>query len=93
MPEALAIVAVFVIAVVIYLAMWIQSRDPALHRPHEELARMQHQVTWLEERLARAGRERWGREMILAIEAERDAVVRQLAKATTASVAAPPLSR
>jgi len=84
MPEALAIVAVFAIALIIYVAMWMQTRDPALHKPHEEFARLQHQVTWLEERLAKARREKWGTEMIASIEAERDATAGRLAKAGVA---------
>lgn len=81
MPEALALVAVFVIAVVIYFAMWMQTRDPALNKPHEERARMELHVKWLEERLARARREEWGAEMLANIAAERDATVARLAKA------------
>lgn len=81
MPEALAIVAVLVIAVVIYFAMWLQTRDPALHRPHEDRERMRHHVTWLEERLAKAQREKWGAEMVTSLTAERDATVARLAKA------------
>lgn len=83
MPEALAIVAVFVVAVVIYIGMWIQSRDPALHNAQEDLIRLRHQVTWLEERHSRAQREQWGEEMVGAIVAERESAARQLAKATT----------
>lgn len=81
MPEALAVVAVFVIAVIIYVAMWLQSRDPALHKPQEEFARLQHQVTWLDERLAKARRENWGTEMVASIADERDATAELLAKA------------
>jgi len=81
MPEALAVVAVFVIAVVIYAAMWLRSRDPSLHKPHEELERLRHHTVWLEERLARARRENWGQEMVAGIEAELRASAKQLAKA------------
>ncbi len=81
MPEALIVAAVFVIAVMIYVAMWRQSRDPALHQPHEELARLQHQVTWLDERLVKARREKWGDEMIASIVQERDATAGRLAEA------------
>ncbi|MCX6952073.1 MAG: hypothetical protein NTV51_07890 [Verrucomicrobia bacterium] len=81
MPEALAVVAVFVIAVVIYAAMWLRSRDPSLNKPHEELVRLRHHTVWLEERLARARRENWGHEMVVAIEGELRASVKQLSKA------------
>ncbi len=72
MPEALFIVAVFVIAVIIYVAMWLKSRDPALHKPHEEVERLRHHAVWLEERLARARREHWGEEMVATIAHELD---------------------
>lgn len=84
MPEALAIVAVFVIAIVIYFAMWLQTRDPALNKPHEELARMQHQVKWLEDRLTVARREQWGIEMVASIEAEHAATAALLTQAEAA---------
>lgn len=84
MPEALAIVVVFVIAIVIYFAMWLQTRNPALNKPHEELARMQHQVKWLEDRLAMARREQWGDEMLAPIVAEHAATTQQLARAEAA---------
>ncbi len=82
MPEAFAVVAVFVIALVIYFAMWMQTRDPALNKPHEELARLQHQVTWLEDRLARARHEQWGEHMIAPLADEYAATMAQLAQAT-----------
>ena len=80
MPEALTIAAVFTIAVAIYAGVRMQIRQPALNQPHEERARMQQQVKWLEERLAAARRENWGSEMMASIAAERDATVEQLAK-------------
>lgn len=70
MPEALAIVAVFLVSVVIYVVLWIQSRDPALYDPRKELVRLEHHVTWLEHRLAVARRENWGGTMEQAIVAE-----------------------
>lgn len=81
MPEALIVVAVFVIAVIIYVAMWLQTRDPALYNARDELARLQHQMKWLEERLAKARKEQWGKEMIASIVHERDATAGQLARA------------
>ena len=74
----------FFIAVVIYVGMWIQSRDPALHNPREELVRMQQQLKWLEERLAKAHRENWGREMVAGIAAEHTATAGMLAIALEA---------
>jgi len=81
MPEALAVVAVFVVAVVICAAMWLRARDPSLHQPHEELERLRHHTTWLEERLARARRENWGHEMVAGLEADLAAATRQFANA------------
>jgi hypothetical protein len=87
MPEALALVAVVVIAVVIYFAMWMQTRDPAMYKPHEEHVRLQQQVRWLEERLAAAEREQWGEDMVAAIEAEHAVTVQQLAQMSAAVAA------
>ncbi len=93
MPEALAIVAVFVIAVIIYIGLWMQTRDPARYQPHEEIARMEQQMKWLDERVGTARREKWGAEMVESIAAEREATAGQLAaaraKATTTVAAAP----
>lgn len=84
MPEALAIVAVSLIAVAIYVVAWMQARDPANRNPQLERVRLQHQVGWLEERLARAQREGWSPEMVAGIAAERAAVVAELEKASRA---------
>lgn len=59
MPEAFAVLLVFVIAVFIYVMMWLQSRDPAFYKPNEERVRLEHQIVWLEDRLAMARRENW----------------------------------
>jgi hypothetical protein len=68
MPEALAIVLVFVISVGIYIAALVRSRDPALHEPTRERVRAEQQVVWLEERLAQARREGWGADMLSELE-------------------------
>jgi hypothetical protein len=81
MPEVLVIIVVPIIAAVIYVMLWIRSRDPALHDPREEFARLQRQVGWLEERLAMARREKWGGEMVAGIETELTVTAAQLAKA------------
>lgn len=80
MPEALAILGVSAVALFIGAAMWMRARDPKLHRPEEEMVRMRHHVTWLDERLVRARRENWGHEMVAGIEAERDATRREIAR-------------
>ncbi|MBS0633178.1 MAG: hypothetical protein JSS11_14805 [Verrucomicrobia bacterium] len=82
MPEALAILAVAVIAAGIYVMAWLQARDPAQANALRERERLQHQAGWLEERLAKAQRENWSPEMIAGIAAERAAVIAQLERAT-----------
>jgi hypothetical protein len=81
-PEALAILAVFFVAIAIYLAMCLRTRDPALHDPAEEHARLRLHVTWLDERLAVARREQWGEEMVGRITEEREAAARELVKSS-----------
>ena len=80
MPEALALIAVFVVAAVIYVGAWVQSRDPALIKPDQEQARLRQHAAWLETRLAVAQRENWGREMTEGIEAELAVTVGLLAR-------------
>jgi len=59
MPEVFAVLVGFAVAVFIFVMMWIQSRDPALYKPTEELPRMQHQIVWIDDRIAMASREKW----------------------------------
>jgi hypothetical protein len=80
MPEALAIVAVFAVAVVIYIAMWVQSRDPAHFDPAKEAMRLEHQVSWLAHRLTKARRERWEAAMVENLAAELAAAEQRLAE-------------
>jgi hypothetical protein len=80
MPEALAILLVFAIIVAIYIAAWLQSRNPALSSPQKESARLQHHLAWLEQRLTTARREKWGHEMIAALAEEQAATGRELAR-------------
>ena len=80
MPEALAVVAVLFVCVVIYVALWVQSRNPALHDPRREQARLERHLKWLEERLAAARREGWGHEMTGNLTADLAATTEQLAQ-------------
>ena len=41
MPEALAVIAVFFVTVAVYVAAWLQARDPAQNTPRHELERLQ----------------------------------------------------
>ncbi|HEY1107337.1 MAG TPA: hypothetical protein VGE76_01855 [Opitutaceae bacterium] len=52
MPEALAGLAIFVVAVVAWVGAWLHARDPANYKPHEEHSRLQHHEGWLEARRA-----------------------------------------
>ena len=82
MPEAFAIVAVFVVAVVVYVGAWLQSRDPRKRNAAEELAQLRQHHGWLRERLEVARRERWGEEMVTQLAAEHEALSRRLAEKT-----------
>ncbi len=85
MPEALVIVAVFVVTVIAWVGAWRQARDPALHNPREELARLTHQAAWIENRIERARREQWDDSMLAALKAERATTTAQLAAARATS--------
>ena len=78
MPEALAVVAVFVVTVVAWLGAWLNARNPAGYQARDEIARLQHHASWLEQRLVIAQREKWGGDMIEAISAELAATAGEL---------------
>lgn len=78
-PEALAILAVFLVSVATYVALWLRARDPALASGRAERARLQRQVEWLRERAERARRENWDAEMMRRFELELAAAQRELA--------------
>jgi hypothetical protein len=81
MPEAFAILAVFIVAIGAYVAARLQARDPRRQDGREELARRRRHRTWLSERLALAEREGWGDEMCASLHAEIAALDAQLARA------------
>lgn len=81
MPEALAVFAVFTVAVVAWIGAWAQARDPRSYKPVEEAARLRQQMAWLEARLDLAERERWSADMIATLEAELNATLRELVAA------------
>jgi hypothetical protein len=83
MPEAFAIVAVFAVAVVVYVGAWWQARDPRRRDARAELAQLRQHHGWLQERLAVARRERWGEEMVAQLAAEHEALSRRLAERET----------
>jgi len=80
MPEALAVLFVFVVSAVVYVFAWVRARDPANHRPGEEFARLQLQRVWLEERLALATRENWSGEMKRSLSLQLEATIREADK-------------
>lgn len=73
MPEALAVLAVFVVAVVAWVGAWLHARDPANYKPHEEHSRLQHHEGWLQSRLETARREKWSEDMVANLEADLEA--------------------
>lgn len=87
MPEAISIVAVFVIVAAMYFAARAFAQSPAQQDAANELRRLQHQVERLEERLARARRENWGHEMTASITAELATINGQLAQASARAAA------
>lgn len=91
MPEALAVLAVMVVALVAWLGAWLQARNPANHRPEEDVARLRHHAAWLEQRLEMARREKWGVAMETSLAAELDATTGALASAGGATSRPVPL--
>ncbi len=67
MPEALAVLAVFVVAVVAWVGAWMQARDPAQQNPREDFAQAQQHAAWLEQRLEMARRERWEQHLVVSL--------------------------
>ncbi|MBC7366327.1 MAG: hypothetical protein H7343_05860 [Undibacterium sp.] len=78
MPEVFAVLIVFVVALFIYVMMWLKSRDPAFYKPKEELVRLQHQVIWLEDRQAVARREHWDAGLQASLVTQIEETVREL---------------
>ncbi len=67
MPEALVVLAVFVVAVVAWMGAWMHARDPAQQNPREDFAQAQQHAMWLEQRLEVARRERWEHHMVVSL--------------------------
>ncbi|MEO6246390.1 MAG: hypothetical protein ABIQ12_13225 [Opitutaceae bacterium] len=59
MPEAFAVLAVLIVALVAWFGAWTQARDPAQQNPREDFTQAQQEAAWLEERLELARREKW----------------------------------
>ncbi|MGH7958881.1 MAG: hypothetical protein ACREH8_17990 [Opitutaceae bacterium] len=76
MPEVLAAIAV--VALATWFGALVPARNPANHSVVEETARLRQHIVWLEQRLDLAEREKWGVEMVVTLEEELEATVRQL---------------
>ncbi|MEY2881939.1 MAG: hypothetical protein RLZZ15_4319, partial [Verrucomicrobiota bacterium] len=85
MPEAFVVLAVFVVAVIAWVAAWVRSRDPSLRNAAEELALLRQQEAWLRQRLALAEREHWDADMSAALAAELRLTAQRLAARAPAS--------
>ena len=79
MPEALAVLAVLVVAVVAWVGAWLHARDPANYKPHEEHSRLRHHEGWLQSRLETAQREKWSEDMVATLQADLAAARQQRA--------------
>lgn len=77
MPEALAVLAVFVVAIAAWFGAWVQARDPAHQNVRDETERLQVQIRWLEQRLDLARRENWSGDMIACLQDEIESTSRQ----------------
>lgn len=83
MPETFAVVLVFVVSIIVYVAAKIQARNPVHHHPSVRREQLQSQHAWLEERLLRAERENWGPEMRHSIAEQLAATRRKLSEVET----------
>ena len=67
MPEAFAVLFVFTVATISYVASKIHARNPAMWNARNELIRLRVQCASLEQRLLLARREQWDEEMRASI--------------------------
>jgi hypothetical protein len=81
MPEAFAVIFVFVVTVAAYVGAKIHAGNPSLQEIRGECTRLRQHRAWLEERLQLAWRENWGQEMRDRIADEIEATEAQLAQA------------
>lgn len=78
MPEALAVLFVFAVCAFLFISARLNSRRPPGATPPDELQRLRLQEAWLRERLDRAEREQWGREMTESLAQELRATAHRL---------------
>ena len=80
MPEAFAVLAVFVVAVASFVGAKMITANPSSQSAEEERLRLQHYHAWLVARLELAQREGWGPEMMAPIARELELTESQRAK-------------
>ena len=80
MPEALAIFAIFVVSIAVWISARLQAANPALQTPQLDRARLRHHADWLQHRLQIAQQENWDAEMIAGLQADLAAATRELAR-------------
>ncbi|MEO5959627.1 MAG: hypothetical protein ABIZ49_03835 [Opitutaceae bacterium] len=86
MPEAFAVVFVFVVTVAAWVGAWMQTRNQPHDRAPEEIARLQEHASWLQQRLAVARQENWDEAMVAALRNELRTATRRLARANSRTV-------
>lgn len=79
MPEALAIVAILVISLAVWISARVQAANPALQRPELDRIRLLYHADWLQHRLEIAERENWDAAMIAGLQADLARTTRELA--------------
>jgi ABC-type uncharacterized transport system fused permease/ATPase subunit len=82
MPEAFAVLLVFVVSVSAYVAARLHSSNPANASPAADFQRLRQHRAWLEERLRLAWREKWDQIMISRLVDQIEAVDADLARQT-----------
>jgi hypothetical protein len=70
MPEALAIVAIVVVALAAWIGALLHTRNPANYNAVREAERLRQHAAWLEQRIEVAQREKWGSHMLEPLTAE-----------------------
>ena len=83
MPEAFAVLLVFVVSVSAYVAAKVNTSNPANANPVADFQGLRQHRAWLEERLRLAWREKWDQVMISRLADEIEAVDAHLARQTT----------
>jgi hypothetical protein len=85
MPEALAVLLVFVVAVSSYVAARVQTGNPANADPAADLQRLHQHRAWLDERLRQAQRENWDQAMLARLSEQIQNVEAEIAKSSSAT--------